>query len=128
MKIERSTPHEWGDEEVTRVLRDVYASPAANASYWDTLESRIMARIASVGEPSEWWGVFHGWVRVGLAAAVLAAVVTGAALLREREAQERLAYEAVIESASVIPVAGPTLARGPGRGARDATLRSLISY
>ena len=126
MKIERNTPHEWDDEEVTRVLRDVYASPSANASYWDMLESRIMTRIAGAGETPEWWGVFHGWVRVGLAAAVLAGVLTGAALLREREAQERLAYEAVMESASVIPVAGPTIARGPSRS-RDATLRSIIS-
>jgi hypothetical protein len=126
MKIERGTPHE-GDETVTRVLRDVYASPSANASYWDTLESRIMARIAAAGESPEWWGVFHGWVRVGLAAAVLAGIVAGAALLRSRESEERLAYEAVMESASVIPVAGPTIARGPGR-ARDATLRSIISY
>lgn len=126
MKIERNTPHEWGDEDVTRVLRDVYASPSANASYWDTLESRIMARIATAGDASEWWSVFHGWVKVGLAAAVLAGVLTGAALLREREAQERLAFEAVMESASGIPVAGPTLARGEGRS-RDATLRSLIS-
>ena len=126
MKIERNTPHEWGDEEVTRVLRDVYASPAANASYWETLESRIMARIAGAGETPQWWGVFHGWVRVGLAAAVRAAVLAGATLLREREAQERLAYEAVMESASVIPVASPTIARGPSRN-RDATLRSLIS-
>ena len=126
MTIDRDTPHEWGDEEVTRVLRDLYSSPAANASYWDTLESRIMARIATAGEAPEWWGVFHGWVRVGLAAAVLAAVLSGAALLREREAQERLAYETVMESASAIPVAGPTIARGPARS-RDATLRSIIS-
>ena len=93
--------------------------------------ARIVAprvpRPDAVGEAPEWWGVFHGWVRVGLAAAVLAAVLTGAALLRERERQERFAYEAVMESASVIPVAGPTIARGPGRS-RDATLRSLISY
>jgi hypothetical protein len=128
MKIERNTPDEPGDDELTRVLRDVYASPAANASYWDTLETRIMARIATAGEAPEWWGVFDGWVRVGLAAAVLAGVVAGAALLRAREAQERLAYETVMESASVIPVAGPTMARGPGRGARDATLRSILSY
>ena len=128
MKIERGTPHEWGDEEVTQLLRDVYASPAANASYWDTLESRILARIAGAGEAPEWWGVFHGWVRVGLAAAVLAGVLSGAALLREREAQERLAYEAVMESASVIPVAGPTIARGPSHSTRDATLRSLMGY
>jgi len=127
MKIERDTPGEPGDDEVTRVLRDLYASPSPNASYWDTLESRIMARIASAGEAPEWWGVFHGWVRIGLAAAVLAGVLSGAALLREREAQERLAYDAVMESASVIPVAGPTIARGPGRSTRDATLRSLIS-
>ena len=127
MKIERNMPAEPGDEEVTRVLRDLYASPSPNASYWDTLESRIMARIASAGEAPEWWGVFHGWVRIGLAAAVLAGVLSGAALLREREAQERLAYDAVMESASVIPVAGPTIARGPSRSTRDATLRSLIS-
>ena len=126
MKIERNTPQEWGDEEVTRVLRDVYSSPAPNASYWDTLESRIMGRIAKAGESPEWWGVFHGWVRVGLAAAVLAGVLTGAALLREREAQEQLAYEAVMESVSVIPIASPTIARGPSR-TRDATLRSIIS-
>jgi len=126
MKIERNTPAEPGDEEVTRVLRDLYASPSPNASYWDSLESRILARIASAGEAPEWWGVFHGWVRIGLAAAVLVGVLSGAALLREREAQERLAYDAVMESASVIPVAGPTIARGPSRS-RDATLRSLIS-
>jgi hypothetical protein len=128
MKIERNTPPEWGDDEVTRALRDVYAAPAANASYWDTLESRIMARIASAGDAPEWWGVFDGWVRVGLAAAALAAMVSGAVLLRERDAQARLAFEAVMESASVIPVAGPTMARGEGRSNRDATLRSLISY
>ena len=127
MKIERNTPHEPGDEEVTRVLRDVYASPSANASYWDTLESRIMARIATAGEAPEWWGVFDGWVRVGLAAAVLAGVLAGTALMRARETQERLAYETVMESASVIPVAGPTVARGPGGHTRDATLRSLMS-
>ena len=127
MRIERNTPVEPGDEEVTRVLRDVYASPSANASYWDTLETRIMTRIATAGEAPEWWGVFDGWVRVGLAAALLAGVLAGSALLRAREAQERLAYEAVMESASVIPIAGPNLARGPGRAARDATLRSLMS-
>ena len=128
MKIVRNTPDEPGDDEATRVLRDVYASPAANASYWDTLETRIMARIATAGEAPEWWGMFDGWGRVGLAAAVLAGVLAGATLLRAREAQERLAYEAVMESASVIPVAGPTVARGPARGARDATLRSILSY
>ena len=128
MRIERNTPEEPGDEDVTRVLRDLYAAPSSNASYWDTLETRIMARIATAGETPEWWGVFDGWVRVGLAAAVLAGVLAGTALLRAREAQERLAYEAVMESASVIPVAGTMVVRGPGRGARDATLRSLLSY
>ena len=90
MKIERNTPVDPGDEEVTRVLRDVYAAPPSNASYWDTLETRIMSRIANAGESLEWWGVFDGWVRVGLAAALLAGVLTGAALLRARETQDRL--------------------------------------
>jgi len=127
MKIERNTPDEPGDARVTRVLRDLYTSPAPNASYWDELESRIMTRIATAGESVEWWGVFRGWVHVGLAAAVLVGVIAGAALLRARESEERLAYEAVIESVSGIPVAGPTFASSPGRGARDATLRSIIS-
>jgi len=127
MKIERNTPVEPGDEEVTRVLRDVYMAPSANASYWDTLETRIMARIANASESLEWWGVFDGWVRVGLAAALLAGVLTGAALMRSRATQDRLAYDAVMESASVIPVAGPTMARGESnRTTRDATLRSLM--
>ena len=48
--------------------------------------------------------------------------------ITDAETQERVAYEAVMESASVIPVAGPTVARGPGgRNTRDATLRSLMS-
>ena len=129
MKIERNTPVDPGDEEVTRVLRDVYASPAANASYWDTLESRIMTRIATAGESLEWWGVFDGWVRVGLAAAVLVGVLAGAALLRAREAQERLAFDAVMESASAIPVAGPNMSRPRGHSStRDATLRSIMGY
>jgi len=127
MRIERGTPPEWGDEEVTRVLRDLYASPAPNASYWDTLESRIMTRIATAGESPEWWSVFQGWGHIGLAAAVLVGVLVGTALLRQRESENRIAYEAVMESASAIPVAGPTIARGPSR-ARDATLRSIISY
>ena len=110
------------------MLRDVYAAPATNASYWDTLESRIMERIATAGESLEWWSAFHGWGRVGLAAAVLAGVLVGTTLVRERESEERIAYEAVMESASVIPVAGPTIAGEPGRRARDATLRSIISY
>src|ERR1044071_7732518 len=127
MKIERNTPADPGDEEVTRVLRDVYASPSANASYWDALETRIMARIANASESLEWWGVFDGWVRVGLAAAVLAGVLAGAALMRARETQDRLADGAGVESASVIPVAGPTMAGGEkGRNTRDATLRSLM--
>lgn len=129
MRIERNTPQESGDEEVTRGLRDIYASAATNASYWDTLEARIMARIATAGEASQWWGVFDGWVRVGLAAAVLAGVLAGGALLRAREAQERLAYDAVMESASVIPVAGPNMTRARSHSStRDATLRSIMGY
>jgi hypothetical protein len=129
MRIERTTPDDAGDEDVTRGLRDIYASPSANASYWDNFEARIMARIATAGEAPEWWGVFDGWVRVGLAAAVLAGVLAGAALLRARETQERLAYDAVMESASVIPVAGPNLTRPRSHSsARDATLRSIMGY
>lgn len=125
MRIENGTPTESPDERVTQALREIYAPPAA-PSYWAQLESRIMERIASAGDSAEWWSFFGGWVRIGLAAAVLAGVLAGTALMRARQTQERLAYEAVMESASVIPVAGPALANGSERRARDATLRSII--
>ena len=131
MRIERGTPPEWdgggGDDNVTRVLRDLYAPPASS-SYWDQLESRIMERIAGSSTPTEWWEFFGGWVRVGLAAAAAAVILAGTMLVRSRENQTRMAYEAVMESASVIPVAGPTMASDQGRGSRDATLRSIMSY
>ena len=47
--------------------------------------------------------------------------------VQEPESEDRIAYEAVMESASAIPVAGPTMATGPSR-ARDVTFRSIISY
>ena len=72
---------------------------------------------------------YHGGLgAIGAAAlAVAGASDAPVAVHLDHATDPRLAYEAVMESASVIPVAGPTIARGEGRS-RDATLRSLIPY
>ncbi len=119
MKIERGTPPEWGDEDVTRVLRDVYASPAANASYWDMLESRIMARIATAGESPEWWGVFRVWVHVGLRRALLAGVLLGRDPVAPARVRGTHRVPGRLGSPSVIPApAHHCLGAGPGGGKR----------
>lgn len=91
-----------GDGEVTPALRDLYRAPADEA-YWDGLESRILARVAlpgTAGEPLPiaWWQVMGGWSRLGLAAAGIAALLAGAAAIREREADLQDQYEMVLES------------------------------
>lgn len=127
MTMEHGTPGRWNDEEVRRTMQDMYEPPGGDL-YWRRLESRIMARIAKAADV-EWWSFFGGWVRVGLAAAAVAVIVAGAMLARSRDVQARLAYEAAMESASGIPVAGPTSSRAAERdAARDATLRYVMSY
>ena len=91
-----------GDGEVTPALRDLYRAPADQA-YWDGLEARILARmalpgVASDSAPLAWWQVMGGWSRVGLVAAGLAALLAGAAALREREADLQDQYEMVLEA------------------------------
>ena len=123
MRIEREAP-DGSDEDVTRALRALVAPPA-DPAYWSGLEQRIMARVAS---GSEWWSAFDGWVRIGLAAAAVVVAVAGAVALQSRDASARLAYEAVMESSSGVPVAGPTAMRPPSATTREATLRYVMSY
>lgn len=124
MRIERDPP-EGSDEDVTRLLRELVAPPA-DAAYWSGLEQRIMTRVATGG--AEWWSAFDGWVRIGLAAAVLAGLIAGSVAMRSRDTTARLAYEAVMESSSGVPVAGPTAMSSPSATTRDATLRFVMSY
>ena len=43
-----------GDTELTRALRDLYAPPA-DPQYWDSLEARILAHVATREEVTMWW-------------------------------------------------------------------------
>ena len=123
MRIERDAP-EGSDEDVTRALRELVAPPA-DPAYWSGLEQQIMARVAA---GTEWWSAFDGWVRIGLAAAAAVVVIAGSVALRSRDAEARLAYEAVMESSSGVPVAGPTAMRPASATTREATLRYVMSY
>ena len=110
------------DDEVTRFLRERYAAPA-DPSYWEGLESRIVARLLAEGDV--WWAPYARWTRAGLVAAGLAAVLAGLALARSREAEARLAYETVVETPRALPA---QIATGTGElSPREATLRYVIT-
>ena len=114
------------DARTTDALRARYAAPA-DAGYWNVLERRVMARVT--GEGGEWWLAFGGWVRAGLVAAGLTALVAGAALWQTRTAEARVAYEAVIaEPATAAEMAGPAWTARRAATEREATLRYLISH
>lgn len=110
------------DDDVTRVLRQVYAAPA-DPSYWESLEARIMARIR--GDSDGWWMPLSGWGPVGLIAAGLALVFAGYTVTHTHEAEARLAYQMVMETPRSLPQ--QVAAASEGAPAREATLRFVIS-
>lgn len=124
---------------LARPLRELYAAPAADAPYWDTLEARIVAAVrgsaATTGAvagavtgamravpaaAAEWWHALARWTRPALVAAGVALVAAGAALLQARATADasraHSAYRAVLgdpydSSALPLPAADPPLAR-----------------
>lgn len=132
MRNDQFRPRLESDDELTRTLRDLYAAPADEA-YWSGLEARILARVAS-GTPvgvadlgrtsAEWWVFFGDWVRAGVAAAAIVAAAAGVALWQSEQATATAAFESAWEVSPEVPV--QTASETPG--AREATLRYLISY
>ena len=110
-----------GDDDITRALRAVYAAPAGE-SYWNELESRVMAHIAEVD--LGWWGELDRWVRPALVAAALLVCAAGAAMFRARQAETQTAYETILApgNAPVETAIRPTL-----EGDREATLRYVLT-
>jgi hypothetical protein len=110
-----------GDEDTTRGLRALYAAPAGYA-YWNELESRIMARVASV--EMAWWDEFDRWIRPALAVAAILVFAAGVAMFRaQQEATDRaysdmLTPDAVPAPAHVRPTLQPD---------RDAALRYILA-
>ena len=110
------------DDDLTRVLRAVYAAPA-DPTYWESLETKIMARIR--GESDGWWLPLSGWGPVGLIAAGLALVFAGYTVTHTREAEASLAYQMVMETPHSLPQ--QLAVAQEGAPAREATLRFVIS-
>jgi hypothetical protein len=73
------------DPRITAALRALMAPPG-DAAYWSALEATMLARLA---EEDDWTAPFARWKSAGLIAAALAALVTGAALVRTHEVEAR---------------------------------------
>ena len=128
-------PADEGDAKTTDVLRDLYAAPAEGA-YWDALQGRIMAYVATprpavVRIPVNWWSDLASWAAPGLAAAALLFVAAGLLWSRQNEEELRTGYEAVTESVAtdILPGAVQVLsAPRDGSSQREATFRYVLSH
>jgi hypothetical protein len=123
MNIVHDDDRDPRDDELHAALRVEYGRPA-DATYWAFLERRIMARITSEGA-REWWSWFPAWSRAGLAAAALALAVAGVAAWQTRKAQDRVAWQELLDSPSEMPMIES--AGGERARQREATLRYLIT-
>ena len=112
------------DEAVTRLLREMYAPPADEA-YWAGLEASIMSRVTG-DRGGSWWSIVSGWVPAGVAAAAVACLVAGLAVMQERAAERQLAYEQAMRGAA--PASVQTVVRPSTMSERDATLQLVLSY
>ena len=120
------------DPSVTMLLRAAYAPPHGDG-YWEGFESRIMSRIAAGAEAvTPWWSVMAEWKSVGLIAATITLLVTGATVMRdmalERQASS-IAARAAYFNADNIPEGVPvTITVGRRRGADDLPARYLNPF
>jgi hypothetical protein len=119
------TTDRWtsGDAELTNALRALYAAPA-DESYWDALESRILAHIARGEETRSWWSELAEMARPGLAAAAALIFAASLALAHSRQLEVSNAYSSVI---SPVPSTIEPATRAASVGDGDAALHFLIS-
>jgi hypothetical protein len=108
------------DDEVVRGLRSLYTAPSGD-SYWNELESRIMARVADV--ELGWWTELDRWIRPAIAAAAVLLLAAGVAMFRARQAEADIAIDNMLSSPSV-PVS--TAIRPALDNDRDARIRYLF--
>lgn len=119
------TDNRWSrsDVELTGALRAHYAAPT-DESYWDSLEARILARVAQHPEVQGWWSAVAELARPALAAAAILIVVAGAAMMHSRQLEAASAYDSVISAA---PPSVETAARTSSLGDGDATINYILS-
>ena len=120
------TDERWtsGDAELTSALRALYAAPTEE-SYWDALESRILAHVARGAQLEGWWSAFGEITRPALAAAAILVLVAGAAVVHTQRLDARNAYASVISAA---PPSIETAARSSSVADGDATLDYMLSH
>jgi hypothetical protein len=122
MTDDRWTPRET---ELTDALRALYAPPT-DASYWDALEARILARVARGGEGGSWWAALAEMARPALAAAAILVLMAGAAVVHTRQLEARNAYASVISAAA--PPSVESSARLSSTPDGDATINYILSH
>lgn len=113
--------HDDGDGEMTGGLRRLYAAPT-DEEYWRGLEARILSHLAD--PPTiQWWEELDRWMRPALAAAAVVLLASGVALFRAYQAEQEVAYEAMLTPTN-LPV--ETAVRPVHRG-REGTFRYLMT-
>lgn len=115
------------EDELTRELRAIVAPPA-DASYWTTLEQRILARIERGREERAWWVMSERAYQFGLIAAGLTLIVAASVFLRERALERRMAIESVIETPAGRTAPQTFARRGLVPPDAQATLRAVTDH
>src|SRR3954470_20766976 len=115
----------YGDDEITRGMRGLYAAPAGHA-YWNELESRIMARVGEV--ELGWWTELDRWLKPALVAAAVLVVTAGVAMFNAQRAETESAYDELFAPPPIpgAPVEQSAVQR-PTPEPRDNALRFIIS-
>ena len=121
MRMEPRIGPEGRDDELTRALRELQA-PSGGEAFWEGLERRILARIAS-SDDDIWWRQFSRWRR-GLALAGAAAVVVAGFAAHHSNRVRSLAAYREIDASTVAPV--QVASETEREASRDVTLRYVV--
>lgn len=121
MKLEPRIGPDGRDDELTRALRVMHA-PRGGEAFWEMLERRILARVAS-SEDDQWWRQLAHWRR-GLAIAGAAAVLVAAIAARHSNHERSVAAYRELDASSVAPV--QVASETEREASRDVTLRYVM--
>jgi hypothetical protein len=123
------------DEQTVRAIHSAYLPPVAGDqnAYWNTLQHRIMARVATAlpaRREQGWWSVLSGWSEVGLVAAAALFVVGGFVSQRLGEPDDQVAYESVVQPSTpeAISARAQLITASDKLDQRDAALQYILSY
>jgi hypothetical protein len=114
--------HGEPEDDVTRGLRDLYRAPDGD-DYWRGLEARILSHLTTAPARG-WWDELDQLSRPAMVAAAVMIIAAGVALFRARQAEQDLAYEAMLTPTS-LPI--ETAVRPVLQGKREGTFRYLMT-